>query len=501
MIARLLPLATLILIGLICLQLVPGPLGAQESAPAATQEVAKPAAEATGTHVVKVEPWKIEVELSGVFESGESWPVSLSPNSWASFNVLKAVEHGTRVERGEPLVWLEMKQIDEKLHDMEVALELAKLSQQLADIDFELLKTTMPMDLELAARGKRIADEEMNYFLKTNRSFLEESAQFSLKSARDSLEYAEEELKQLQKMYDADDLTEETEEIILRRARNDVARSRFSVKGSELRTARTLEQDLPRQEQQLVETAQRAELAMAKTRATLPLQFEKQQIEREKQRVETKRAEQRLQELREDRQMMEVKSPADGIVYYGQATRGKWSGAETMASQLRAGGKLMPQTVFMTVVASSPLHIRVDVPEQHLHQVRKGMRGTAIPAGYPDMELAAEVERIAQYPAGGGIFDGQLRVTLPEEANVIVPGMNCKLTIVAYEKKDAITVPAAAVFEHAESGQRNLVYVKSGDAAEARQVVVGKKSPQKWEIVSGLQAGEEILLKRPNGAN
>ena len=70
--------------------------------------------------------------------------------------------------------------------------------------------------------------------------------------------------------------------------------------------------------------------------------------------------------------------------------------------------------------------------------------------------------------------------------------------MIAYEKKDAITVPAAAVFENPADGERNLVYVKTAEGkSEERKVVVGQKSDQTWEIVQGLTPGEEILLKKP----
>ena len=154
---------------------------------------------------------------------------------------------------------------------MEKTLRLNKLALQLADTELEFTKTTLPLDLEASARTKKIADEDLNYFLNINRSFLEESANFSLKSAQQSLEYSEEELKQLEKMYKADDLTEETEEIVLKRARNEVEQGKFYLKSTELRTKRTLEQEIPRQEQQLTEAAKRADIGLAKARATLPV--------------------------------------------------------------------------------------------------------------------------------------------------------------------------------------------------------------------------------------
>ena len=206
--------------------------------------------------------------------------------------------------------------------------------------------------------------------------------------------------------------------------------------------------------------------------------------------IDNQRAEKKLQDLMADRKIMAVESPADGYVYYGRCTRGKWPGVDAMASQLQEGGKLTPNNVFMTIVSPRPLRVRADVAEKDLYRLAKGLHGTAIPAGYPDMKLPSVVEHVSPFPIGPGIFDGYVRVTLDEQAKPVVPGMACKLTVVAYEKKDALTVPAAAVFDNPADGERNLVYIKTAEGkSEERKVVVGQKAEQTWEILQGLDRG------------
>ncbi len=482
-----------------------GASAAKGAAAKATDDAAKKLAKTPtkvskeSTYQVKRAPLKIKVNLTGVFEPTQMWPVVLRPDSWSSFTVIKAVAHGKRVKKGETLVWLDMTKIDEQLQDMEHALELGKLSRRQAEADWKLLQKSIPLDLKSAERSKRVADENLAYFMKVDRAFQRESVKFSLKSSRDSLEYTEEELKQLEKMYNADDLTEETEEIVLKRARNDVERSKFYLKSAELRAKKSLEQDLPREEQQLVVSAQRADILLAKTVVSLPVQIEKQKIEREKQRLADQRAQEKLAKLRQDREIMAIVAPADGYVYYGKWTRGKWSGADSVASQLTEGGKLSPQSVFMTIVNPRPLQVRVDVPEKELYRVAKGVQGIVTPNGYPDLELAATVQNVSALPLGKGIFDGRVDVKLGGNAKAIVPGMGCKIALVAYNKKAAMTVPSSAVFEDDADGKRDVVYVKRGDdKPEKRKIVIGQKAEKKWEVLRGLQENDEILLKKPD---
>ena len=75
-----------------------------------------------------------------------------------------------------------------------------------------------------------------------------------------------------------------------------------------------------------------------------------------------------------DRKSMAVESPADGYVYYGRCTRGKWPGVDAMASQLQEGGKLTPNNVFMTIVSPRPLRVRADVAEKDLYRLAKGLQ-------------------------------------------------------------------------------------------------------------------------------
>ena len=83
-------------------------------------------------------------------------------------------------------------------------------------------------------------------------------AHFSVKSAAEYLEYAKEELRQLEKMYRSKDLTEETEEIILRRTRFQVESGEVRLKEAELRRDATLKVELPRREIKVREAAVRA---------------------------------------------------------------------------------------------------------------------------------------------------------------------------------------------------------------------------------------------------
>ena len=126
---------------------------------------------------------------------------------------------------------------------------MSELSLALARAELKSLEKMAPLEMAAAQRAKQTAEEDLKRFLERQRPFERKSARFSLKSSEHNLEYRTEELKQLEKMYKADDLTEETEEIILKRARNDVDQAKFGLELAKSRATETLGRiSLPRQE-------------------------------------------------------------------------------------------------------------------------------------------------------------------------------------------------------------------------------------------------------------
>ena len=457
------------------------------------EPAAKPA-----THRVTKSPFKIEVKLDGVFESAEMTEVILQPEAWAIFKVVKAVEQGTRAKKGRPLVWLETKKIDEEIKGLEYARELAQLALKQTERELQLLKKAVPMDLASAERSRRIADEELKYFLRVDRPLSEKSAAYSLKSSKERMEYAEEELRQLEKMYKADDLTEETEEIILKRARRSVEYARFYLDMTKVQVDRELKVSLPRQQEQMTEATKRQAILTEQTRITLPMLQSQKSVGLEKLKFDQKKADDRLAKLKKDREQMIVKSPADGTVYYGKCVRGKWSGGSTIALQLQPAGNLMPNQVFMTVVRPEELFVRTDVSEKDLQNARPGVTGKIVPTASPDASLSAKVQRVSPIPITAGQFDGRIAITEKKRLAMLMPGMACSVKLVAYEKKDAIAVPVSAVFAEELDEDKRYVYLSKPEGKhEKRPVTVGKKTEKKIEILRGLKPGDEILLQKP----
>ena len=111
----------------------------------------------------------------------------------------------------------------------------------------------------------------------------------SSRSANDWLTYAKEELRHLEKMYKSNDLTESTEEIILRRQRDMVERANFYVKMAEHDREYMYKVGLPRKEEGLKENNVKQTLTLEKTNITLPLLLNQKRLLLDKMKFERER--------------------------------------------------------------------------------------------------------------------------------------------------------------------------------------------------------------------
>ena len=454
------------------------------------------------THKVEKGLFKLEVTLKGILEAETMTEVYLTPEAYTPevrgiMRVLKAVEHGTEVKKGDQLIWLDMERIDQILTDMEKDKYLADLGYNLAHEDLQALEKSTPLELTALERSKKFSDEDLKRFLAEEKEFITKSIQFDVKSMQNYLAYAKEELKQLEKMYKANDLTESTEEIILKRQRDMVERVEFYVKSAEFEAKNSLKVALPRREESMKEGNIKLALALEKTKTTLPLLMNQKKLILDRMKFERERANEKLQKMRKDRELLQVKAPADGIVYYGKAVRGQWQTAGMMESKLQRGGMLMPDEIILTIVKPRPFFVRATVEEKEFGNISTGQKGRVTPTALPELKLAGKIQKISTIPVSAGNFE--VRLTLTDVVDsALKPGMTCTAKVVAYQKADALTVPAEGIFTDPADEDVQYVYlVGKGDKHAKAYVTTGRRSAGKVEIVQGLQAGDTILLERP----
>jgi hypothetical protein len=184
----------------------------------------------------------------------------------------------------------------------------------------------------------------------------------------------------------------------------------------------------------------------------------------------------------------------DGLVYYGECSKGRWTTASAMKAALRPEGQIAAGKVLITVVKPGSLSARVGVPEKNLFDLRIGSVAAVKPTALPGRTLKGEilaVERVAYGKGSGNRNLFGVRLKLKEGDERLIPGLTCEVEFVLWEKADALTVPNRAV--GSEKGVKFVQIWKNGKT-ERREVVLGKTIGNKTEVVQGLQPGDEVVL-------
>lgn len=420
--------------------------------------------------------------------------LKLDPASWGDFTITEIAAHAAVVKKGEALIRFDPEDIDRKLVDARRALESGRLTLAQAEQDAKLREETAPHKLEAARKAAAIAKEENTYFTQTRRKASEESAAQALKRSEQMLANQREELKQLTKMYEADDLTEETEEIILIRQQDAVASAEFALRMEVLDHKRTLEVSLPREAKTLAEAERDTSIALKKAEEEIPRSLELGKLALESLRTNHQRDKDDLAELEADRALFEIKAPADGVFYHGPLENGRWIPGD-LAKALVPHGKLPPHKAFATFVpGNAKLSLVTFLDDTTARTLETGVSGVAVLPGREDVEIPVKLSELATIPGTDGTYRADLTATWPDKL-VPAAGSTAQIRLISYQQESAIVVPNKALSFEAAGWTVN---VKLADGkTESRPVKRGRVSKEETEILSGLEVGQVIVVPAP----
>lgn len=458
-----------------------------EEAPAA----APAPADAPATVVVTRGPFTVVAELEGAFEARERVEIRWEPRVFSGeLDVIEAVPPGP-VVKGQWLVRVDAEPIDEQIEAAERDLRIAGLALAARSAEMDRQEETARIAAERERESARVAAESLRIFRETELPLQLAQADLSIQSSRDWIQDQTEELEQLVKMYESDDLTEETEEIVMRRARRDLDRSKQYL-GFRLIYDRLMrEVYLPRQLRTQELSVRQAENDFARSEAAREPQIEQARLDFEKAKVALRIQERQLDRLRADRAGLELVAPEAGIAVPAELVRGKWNGLDAGAKAMKKGGKLRPNAVLYTIVRPGEVSVATSVKEGDLWRMKEGLDAVVVPAADAKTKLAAKVAAVNRFSEGDSF---EVRVELGAKDERILPGNTCKVKVTISERPNALTVPADAI---RTDGEATVVFVVTEGAPRRTEVETGATSGGRTEILSGVPEGARILATPP----
>lgn len=366
------------------------------------------------------------ITVNGVFEAIVSHELSADTEQIDSWTIKRILPHGSTVKKGQNVVWFETEDAEEKLKDAERALRLAKIALEDEEFQYEQFLETQRLDRQAAQRAITKARKDYDHFVQTDQPRLKRTAEFNVKSAVASLANAQEELKQLEQMYKEDDLTEESEEIVLKRAKQAVESAEFRLEGTKIQSEQQLERGIAEQLAQQEDALARAQLTHQAALHNLDSARRKRDIEIAKKRLEFQQQQEEFDELKAERQRSVLTAPIDGLVMHGELNRGRLG---DKPSTLEAGSKVTAQQAIATVVDPSKLQIRVDLSESDLPVVQPGSNCQISVPAVPSFKGRGTVKSVAQVPYAATKYDALVTLKNSKATNQLLPTMTCKLEL------------------------------------------------------------------------
>jgi multidrug resistance efflux pump len=430
------------------------------------------------------------LDLAGAFDAKDPVEVAYKPKVWGDEVEIEEFRAPGPVAAGDVLVKFKSEKFDEALRaaERDLAVAKAQLATMTEDQARQLVATAAA--LARVEFDTKNAQQALDHFVNVERPLRLEEADHNLNGTKNWIADQTEELKQLEKMYKADDLTEETEEIVLSRARRDLDRAKRILDFQTRRDKVMREIDLPRELESLTLSAKSAAAERDKTVAVTKLQQDAAKLDLDRTRANVEKQEKDVAKLAADGAMLVLKAPVAGYAVPGSLLRGKWQNADDVRRALKKGGKFRPNDVVFTIADTHAWRVATSVPEASLAWLREGQEAKVVATQAGVKPWAAKVAPVMPFASGG-----EYAVDLvPDGDSEGLIGMTCKVRIET-GKRAAILVPQTAV---EDGGVEKSVYVAGPDGKPAkRTVALGQPYDDQVEVTAGVAEGDKVLVTAP----
>lgn len=145
------------------------------------------------------------------------------------------------------------------------------------------------------------------------------------------------------------------------------------------------------------------------------------------------------------------------------------------------------------------MELHVDIDEADIGQVKEGQEANFKVDAYPDTTFSAEITKVHYAPqVEAGVVTYEAILSVDNSGMLLWPGMTASTDIITNKVQDAITVPNNALRFvppglEKDQGEEASVWILENGEPLALPVKTGIADDRFTEIVSGLEAGQEVL--------
>jgi len=452
------------------------------ASPASTQT----SAPSTPTTAIKRGSLSIVVDAQGAFEPVDPFEARLKLKAYQGELLIKSIAaNGAAIKKGDVLLEIDSATMQRTLAAAENEDLAAKANLAKAEADIKVAQEADVLAERQQQDARKQAEDQVKWFETVDGPQTLKQVELGLQQSKDQMDDQQDELDQLKKLYKADDLTNATADIVVKRAvRNlDLYKTLYAMAGERANKVRTFSYPITKQRVYDNLTTAREQYAMFETAQQQAKVLRQTTLEAV--RAAAVAAGMKLDDLKADANLLTFRAPFDGSLCYGQVVNGNWSGGDPRT--MRAGEHVAGQAVLMTLYQPGRLKIALDLPEAKFFAIQPGQKASISPVAEPELKYEGMCEPGPKTPAAGGAGYAMTLSTGNVDPK-LVPGMKAQIHMDVPLVDNVLLAPTTAIV-------KSTAWVKTANAIESRHVMTGRSDGKSIEILSGLHEGDQVLTQ------
>lgn len=208
----------------------------------------------------------------------------------------------------------------------------------------------------------------------------------------------------------------------------------------------------------------------------------------------------KLADVNEQIELATIIAQRPGLVVYGAADQNSMRWRSNSQEAIQEGATVRERQPILTIPDMREMAVKVNIHESAVQRVAVGQLVKVSVDAFPDEQLTGVVIKVAVVADSANSFMNPDLKVYPTTIKIdgthdwLRPGMSAEIDILVRSLEDIVYVPIQAVTYFDDE---RVVYVSNRGRTERREIEVGTFSDSYIEILSGLEAGEEVLLLPP----
>ena len=440
---------------------------------------------------VRQGPLTISVNVSGTIKPREQEVIKCEVEGQTT--ILSIVPEGNEVKKGELLIRLDASRLEDAKIDQEIRVQNAEATFIGAREGVEVTKNQTASDVDKAQLALQFAQEDLKNYIDGEFPKLLKEADVRITLTQGTAARTQEKLLGSERLAEKEFITSSE----LEADKHDALRAQLDLELAEDDKKLLTDFTYKRQLAQLESDVRQARMALERTERRASADVVQAEADFKAKDSEFNRQKSKLAKTAEQIEKTQIFAPADGLVVYATSGQGSWRGN---SEPLDEGQVVRERQELIHLPTGSSFKAEVDVHEVFLAKIHTGLPVILKVDALPGQTFQGKVVTIAPLPdAQSAWLNPELKVYdtvihIEGDVSGLRTGVNCLAEIIVEVHDDVVYVPVQSVVR---VGGRPTVYLAQGGKSVTREVELGLDNNRMVHILSGLSAGEQVLLSPP----